>query len=128
MIEIGLLCCALSKHLTHEFNNEYNEQHESLGLYVEKHYEPHSISMQGFYFKDSFSEPSKNITANYKYKAHEYVGVGAGAGYLKTSYYEGPIILPILEIGKDIKLQISAFPKAFGSEALIMGQIKLKLK
>lgn len=127
-MDLSLVCCAISHHLTNAYGDSYNETHESIGVVIEESYDRHTYGLQGFHFNDSFDKSSFLASGNYLYSVFKYLKAGAGAGWVRTSYYNGAIILPIAEIGTDaVSVQLSAFPQAFGSEALVMGQIKLKL-
>lgn len=118
----------------------YNETHESIGLHVEQSVGEHTYGVQGMTFNDSFGEDSEFYAATYTYDVGATTisfkdksadidhKVGLGVGYVSTSYYSGPIVLPVYEIGYGrFSLQNSLSPPAFGSEALFMTQLKIKL-
>lgn len=127
-MDLSLVCCAISHHLTNAYGDSYNETHESFGVVIEESYDRHTYGLQGFHFNDSLDKSSFIATGSYLYSLHDYIKAGAGAGWVKTSYYSGLIVLPMLEVGTDrVSVQLSAFPNAFGSEALVMGQMKIKL-
>ena len=133
-MDISLLCCALSVHLTDMYTPDggYNETHESIGVHVEETFDKHAYGLQAMTFKDSFDKNSALYALTYVYELDNLWklqhNVGAGVGYVETSYYSGPIILPVYEIGYNrFALQNSVFPPAFGSEALFMTQLKIKL-
>jgi len=122
---IALICCAISSHLTNDYEpvQRYNEAHQSFGVHAERN----GIGFMSMTFKDSFSKQSQLHALTGMYDATPWLRIGAGAGYIKTSYYEGAYAAPLLEVGyNNVWLQGSFQPKVSGGDAVAAVQLKLR--
>lgn len=133
-ISIGLLCCAISKHITTDYApaGGYNESHKSLGLHVERAGPGWKQGVMAMTFKDSFAKRSTLAAGTLTYQWGEgdklHAALGGGVGYIRTSYYAGLYVAPLAEVGYGrLTLQGSIQAPVSGADAVAAVQAKLRL-
>lgn len=136
--QLSLIAGGFSKHFTEKFRppGGYNETHHNIGLDIGQVKAGWNYAAQAFYFRDSYDEDSFSIVGTYGYRKflpyRFFVNGMIAAGFVHTSYYTGPIALPLLEIGWwRISAQSSFLPQLgdgeTGTEFLVATQLKFKL-
>jgi len=136
--QLSLIAGGYSEHFTHKFEPDegYNEAHYNIGLEIGQAKPGWFYAGQASFFKDSYDRDSFTIFGSYGYRQllpyDIFVNAVLGAGFVHTSYYTGPIALPLVEIGWwRISLQGSFIPQfgegETGSDFLIATQFKFKL-
>jgi len=103
--QLSIIAGGFSTHLTTKYEPEggYTEQHSNLGLEIGQAGAGWVFSAQATWFKDSHDENSFLGVGAFGYRAmlpytFSIYG-GVGAGYAETSYYNGLIALPYIELG-----------------------------
>lgn len=132
-ISISVLCCAISKHLSTDYAPQggYTENHNSIGVHVERAGPGWKPGAMLFRFDDSFDKSSLMAVGTMAYQWGQDSGLraslGVGAGYARTSYYEGPYAAPMVELGYDrLSLQASYQYPISGADEVVAVQVKVR--
>jgi hypothetical protein len=85
-----------------------------------------------FRFDDSYKKASFLAAAMGGYRAQSAGGLhayaGLGVGYVSTSYYKGPLVMPALEFGyRRFAIQGSYLPKVPDADSVAALQLKFTL-
>lgn len=132
-INVALIAGSMSVHHTteHAPKEGYNQTHNSLGVHVKKEGDGWQPGVMGMRFEDSFGKTSQMYVGTMEYQkslGDFHASAGAGAGYVKTSYYEGPYVAPLVEVGyKRFSIQLSHQLKVPGGDSVTAAQLKIKL-
>ena len=132
--QVSIIAGGFSKHLTDKYEPEegYTEQHSNLGLEISQAGPGWVFSAQATYFKDSHDENSFLGVGAFGYRAtlpyQFFIYGGIGAGYVRTSYYNGVIALPYVELGWwRISVEGSYLPEFKNTDSGIALQFKFKV-
>lgn len=101
-----LLASVASYHWVRNDQNEVNPG-AGLGLGVQcGDWQPYGAAVA---YRDSHEDQAQVAVVGMRYDLATWIGVDVGAGYLKSSTYNGPAVIPSVYVGRDpIRFQISA--------------------
>jgi len=132
--QMSIIAGGFSKHLTTKYEPEggYTEQHSNLGLEIGQAGPGWVFSAQATWLKDSHGENSFLGVGAFGYRAflpYDFsIYGGVGAGYVETSYYNGPIALPFVELGWwRISAQGSYLPELSNADSGLALQFKFRI-
>lgn len=132
--QLAIVTGGLSKHLTHKYEPQsgYNEWHQNIGIEIGQYGPGWTGSAQATYFVDSHRTDSILAVGAYGYRQPLPVDFsiygGLGLGYTQTSYYDGAIILPYIEISWwRFSIQGSYLPEIPEADSGLAMQLKTRI-
>lgn len=135
-LSIGLILGSTTMHMTHKYEptEGYNQANRSLGIDVVEKGEGWHPGFMAFRFDDSYDKTSAAILGTYGYADNFDVKgltfdyrAGVGAGYTRTSYYEGAVGSVFVEGCQGHHcVQLSGIPKLTNVDAVLMAQYKFR--
>ena len=133
-LQLFIIAGGFSKHLTTKYEPQkgYTDQHSNIGLEISQTGPGWVFSAQTTFFKDSHNEDSFLGVGGFGYRLllpYQFLIYGGiGAGYVKTSYYNGIIALPYIELGWwRISVEGSYLPEFKNTDSGIALQFKFKI-
>lgn len=131
--QVSVIAGGFSKHLTRKYEPDdgYTEQHSNLGFEIGQAGPGWVFSAQSTWFHDSHNKNSYlGVGAfGYRWILPHTISIygGIGAGYARTSYYNGAIVLPFAELGWwRISAQGSYLPKVPNADSGVALQLKFR--